>query len=193
MQIYHHIWLEAHPERSEEWLKDRLKDGFDVHHIDGDHSNDDPKNLALIEASDHMRMHGAHSYSRIRNGPPPSCRSIADMMEQYSYNEIDDLYRLRLATRSYAKVTEHCGLTQQELKKLFKRHEVEKDKALDVLNRAARKAKEATEAPVCLVALERPKPRKRHVPRVRKYEQEVTDEDLAAWLKHVALNVRPQF
>lgn len=35
-----------------------LRDGFDVHHLDGDHSNDDPANLALIEHTDHMRLHG---------------------------------------------------------------------------------------------------------------------------------------
>lgn len=35
-----------------------LKEGFDVHHIDGDHSNDHPGNLALIEAVDHLRLHG---------------------------------------------------------------------------------------------------------------------------------------
>lgn len=57
-QSYHLAWLSAHPERSERWLADRLKDGFDVHHLDGDHGNDDPDNLILIEAVDHQRIHG---------------------------------------------------------------------------------------------------------------------------------------
>ena len=78
MKPHHEGWLNDHPDRTEEWLKDKLKDGFDVHHIDGNHDNDDPKNLALIEGADHMRMHGAHNYSRLRPGPPPPCRSLAD-------------------------------------------------------------------------------------------------------------------
>jgi hypothetical protein len=29
-----------------------------VHHIDGNHSNDEPANLVLIEGTDHLRLHG---------------------------------------------------------------------------------------------------------------------------------------
>jgi hypothetical protein len=55
----HHLaWLAAHPDRSIEWLRRMLTEGFHVHHIDGDHSNNHPANLALIEAVDHMRLHG---------------------------------------------------------------------------------------------------------------------------------------
>lgn len=57
-QTYHIAWLAAHPHRSADWLEQRLRDGFDIHHLDGDHSNDDPKNLVLIECSDHMALHG---------------------------------------------------------------------------------------------------------------------------------------
>lgn len=57
MQPYHYAWLSNHPERSEEWLKERLKDGFDVHHMDGDRTNNDPLNLCLVEHLDHMRLH----------------------------------------------------------------------------------------------------------------------------------------
>ena len=57
MEIYHKVWLEAHPHRTEEWLADKLKDGFDIHHTDGDHDNNDPKNLMLVEAQDHMLVH----------------------------------------------------------------------------------------------------------------------------------------
>ena len=58
MEIYHFVWLESHAYRSEAWLADKLKDGFDMHHLDGDHENNDPKNLVLIECSDHMTLHG---------------------------------------------------------------------------------------------------------------------------------------
>lgn len=51
-------WLKSHPDRSVKWLRERFKDGFDVHHLDGDHSNNDPGNLVLIDHVDHMRLHG---------------------------------------------------------------------------------------------------------------------------------------
>lgn len=58
MEEYHKVWLEAHPERTEEWLQARLKDGFNIHHMDGDHSNNIPANLVLIDGEDHLRLHG---------------------------------------------------------------------------------------------------------------------------------------
>ncbi len=69
MGLEHHlVWLRSHPHRSHKWLKERLSDGFDVHHIDGDHSNNNPDNLVLIEHVDHMRLHGmSNSIGRIRS------------------------------------------------------------------------------------------------------------------------------
>jgi HNH endonuclease len=58
MRVYHEAWLEAHPERSPAWLKAMIAEGFQVHHIDGDHHNNHPGNLALIEGADHLRLHG---------------------------------------------------------------------------------------------------------------------------------------
>jgi hypothetical protein len=58
MDAYHFAWLDAHSHRTVEWLADMLRDGFDVHHLDGNHGNDDPSNLVLIEHTDHMRLHG---------------------------------------------------------------------------------------------------------------------------------------
>jgi len=55
---HHLIWLEAHPNRTFEWFRERMADGFQVHHVDGDHSNNHPSNLVLIETIDHMRLHG---------------------------------------------------------------------------------------------------------------------------------------
>lgn len=57
MQEYHYAWLSIHPSRTKEWLKQQLLDGFDVHHADGDRSNNNPHNLVLIENQDHMRLH----------------------------------------------------------------------------------------------------------------------------------------
>lgn len=57
LKYYHVVWLKEHPHRSARWLQDKLLDGFDIHHCDGDHSNNDPKNLVLIEHTDHMMLH----------------------------------------------------------------------------------------------------------------------------------------
>lgn len=53
-------WLSVHPARTEAWLRDRLRDGFDVHHVDGDRTNNDPANLVLIECADHLMLHNGH-------------------------------------------------------------------------------------------------------------------------------------
>jgi hypothetical protein len=75
--LSHHLaWLKSHDYRSEEWLLGRLADGFHVHHLDEDHSNDDPRNLILIEGHDHLAIfHGMknvklHIFDPTREGPP---------------------------------------------------------------------------------------------------------------------------
>lgn len=67
MEIYHHIWLAAHPWRTQQWLKEKLSDGFDIHHLDGDHANNISSNLVLLEASDHMMLHsGGRGMRRLK-------------------------------------------------------------------------------------------------------------------------------
>lgn len=62
---YHHVWLASHPHRTADWLAARLAEGFDVHHINGDHNDDTPDNLALIECADHMHLHGKPNFLRM--------------------------------------------------------------------------------------------------------------------------------
>ena len=57
MKKYHEVWLETRSHRTKEWLEQRLQDGFDIHHLDGDHSNNRYDNLVLIDHSDHMMIH----------------------------------------------------------------------------------------------------------------------------------------
>lgn len=57
LETYHLAWLQSHLERDEAWLRAMLKDGFHIHHVDGNHSNDDAANLALMDGVDHMRLH----------------------------------------------------------------------------------------------------------------------------------------
>lgn len=68
LEPYHHAWLLAHPERTPEWLLRMLAEGFQIHHMDGNHSNDDPKNLVLIEGGDHMMIH--NGVARLLWRPP---------------------------------------------------------------------------------------------------------------------------
>lgn len=68
LQSYHYAWLSIHQDRTEDWLRDKMAEGFDIHHVDGDHYNDAPSNLILIDALDHMRLHGANLNRLLRSG-----------------------------------------------------------------------------------------------------------------------------
>lgn len=81
-EAYHLAWLSAHLERTQQWLAERLADGFAVHHTDGNHSNNDPINLVLIEAGDHMLLHNGvkrmpwkPSTTKHRHKPSPEERA----------------------------------------------------------------------------------------------------------------------
>ena len=74
LQAYHRSWLEVHPDRDAAWLKEKLSEGFDVHHLDGDHHNNEPANLVLIETVDHMRLHGM----QLKNGLVGWRRQLAE-------------------------------------------------------------------------------------------------------------------
>lgn len=86
MKASHLAWLEAHPDRTAEWLKARTSDGFDVHHIDGDQENNSPDNLLLIECTDHMLLHNGHRLmnrltakkSKRKSGSDRTVFSLAD-------------------------------------------------------------------------------------------------------------------
>jgi len=70
LQSYHYAWLQAHPEYSAEWLASKLREGFHVHHVDFDHSNDAPDNLVLVFGVDHLaNLHGWKQRPRERRQP----------------------------------------------------------------------------------------------------------------------------
>lgn len=81
MELHHVAWLAAHPERSQQWLEERMRDGFDVHHLNGNHDDNDPLNIVLIECGDHMMLHnGAKRFSRVvgrRGGRPREVKVAA--------------------------------------------------------------------------------------------------------------------
>lgn len=57
MKPHHEAWLAAHPNRRKRWLIAQIKEGFDVHHLDGNHENNQSENLVLIEHGDHWMLH----------------------------------------------------------------------------------------------------------------------------------------
>lgn len=61
MLNHHQAWLESHPERTAEWLSRQLAEGFEIHHRDNNHQNNDPLNLVLIERRDHLKLHGINA------------------------------------------------------------------------------------------------------------------------------------
>ena len=74
LKDHHVVWLLSHPERSESWLREMTARGFDVHHLDGDHSNNLPDNLVLIEHRDHLMLHAGTRPEKtmrflVRKGP----------------------------------------------------------------------------------------------------------------------------
>jgi hypothetical protein len=69
VQVHHKAWLEAHPERTARWLREMLRDGFSIHHLDGNHGNNDPDNLVLIENTDHALIHNGFR-------PDPATRQV---------------------------------------------------------------------------------------------------------------------
>jgi len=64
LKDYHHAWLSVRPCRTPEWLQEKLSEGFDLHHIDGDQANNDPSNLVLIDEADHHRLHNRPGWLR---------------------------------------------------------------------------------------------------------------------------------
>lgn len=94
METYHHVWLQQHPDRTENWLAERLGDGFAIHHIDGNHANDEPSNLVLIDAGDHWFIH---------SGLKPRLRRLPfHKLAKYPR-------RPRAATLAFGKIAYRCS------------------------------------------------------------------------------------
>ncbi len=123
LESYHYVWLSAHPERTEEWLRGILAQGFHVHHIDGCHSNDDPKNLVLIEAGDHMMIHNGKSRliwrpqaarkpKGVKPGRKKALEKIAkleELLEKSRRNEVASAARLQEVGNSKCEINIHVA------------------------------------------------------------------------------------
>lgn len=110
---YHWAWLEGHPWVTAEWLGEKLREGFHIHHIDGRKENNSIKNLLLIYGSDHMAFH---------NGgiprPPNSSKKRAEKSRKIGrliYEEFDPM-------SSWKKLGEKHGLYADQAMILARRY-----------------------------------------------------------------------
>jgi hypothetical protein len=98
LKTYHLVWLGSHPNRTEAWLRARLYDGFDIHHLDGNHDNNEPANLALVEHTDHMALHGGRTMGRMTS--PRKKRAPTD--RKLSRKQVDKILTDWRLTRAYS-------------------------------------------------------------------------------------------
>jgi hypothetical protein len=56
LPLHLRAWLVSHPNRTKEWLLQKIDEGFQVMYIDGNVENNDLSNLALIEEDDLKRV-----------------------------------------------------------------------------------------------------------------------------------------
>lgn len=90
LKDYHWIWLDTHPNRTEEWLCRQMAEGFHIHHIDGNSENNDPKNLVLIEKADHMKLHGLDLYRMARRVNSGKAKQKSGFRRRVTWERITD-------------------------------------------------------------------------------------------------------
>ena len=78
---------------TEEFLQQAMTAGFDIHHVDGDHDNNDPDNLVLIWSGDHMAvLHGLKKFAGRGNGVWMTYKELAEL----KLTKGERAYKLRL-------------------------------------------------------------------------------------------------
>lgn len=107
LQPYHWVWLSCHPGRTAEWLRERLADGFHVHHADGVHSNDTPSNLIMIEGLDHMLIVHGHK--------------VAGIFTRERSREMNRRRQAKLSPTQRSKIARKAGIASGKARRLKER------------------------------------------------------------------------
>jgi hypothetical protein len=87
LEPYHYAWLSDNSSMDVFELMTLLKRGFDIHHLDGDHGNNDPFNLVLIWGADHMMLHNGKK--RMTRNPHHSAKRIKKLKKKLKNKEYD--------------------------------------------------------------------------------------------------------
>lgn len=69
-----------------------MHEGFHIHHVDGDHSNNHPNNLALIWGEDHLMLHGWDLRKNLKQFKPYKAKHKIKLIDP---NEAKTLKQLR--------------------------------------------------------------------------------------------------
>lgn len=128
LKNHHYAWLSKHPLRSAGWLEDRLRDGFDVHHLDRDRENNAPENLVLIEHGDHMIMHGCPpGFDRTARGAQGvGSRVSREARQELLLGELDPDYEIgrdAFLNRRGRAISEERGIPYKTVRKLAHRYQ----------------------------------------------------------------------
>lgn len=124
MELHHLKWLEYHPSKTADWLEGKLQEGFDIHHIDGNHTNNSRRNLVLIEKEDHLCMHDLLKFSSKISVKEIQKRGISKAKEEGKYRGRKPTYdRNTLATilqhfkdgTSMSQIAKITGIHRQSL------------------------------------------------------------------------------
>lgn len=130
MKDYHYAWLSDHPERSEEWLRDRLREGFHVHHLNGDHDDNHPENLVLLEGSDHMMLHTGGKRTKLGRMRTPQAR----LQEKLPYVG-PSVFKMRKKGLSWAQIVKETEIPESKVKRDVEQHAKEKGLAVPHVDR----------------------------------------------------------
>lgn len=104
-KAHHLAWMEGN-HAEPDFLYQAIMNGFQVHHVDGDHSNNDPLNLVLIYDRDHKKLHGLTFHRFDESSQEP--RKWEDLRGYYEerVNKGKAAYELRQTPMTWKQVAE---------------------------------------------------------------------------------------
>ncbi len=106
MEAHHKAWLSKH-HQPPEFLQQAIEAGFHVHHIDGDHDNNDTANLVLIFGRDHMSL---HSMAPAMGDAKRNAEKAAHTRSRKKAKRGCQAYGLRLTGVTWAEIARSTGI-----------------------------------------------------------------------------------